>query len=255
MATIYYDKDATLKALQGKTVAVIGYGIQGRGQALNLRESGVRVIVAQRPGGPNHTIAKQDRFTPVSAAEATAKADMIILLTQDTLQAQIYRESIVPHLASGKALGFSHGFAILYKLVKPPKGVDVIMIAPKGPGSLLRSQFLEGKGVPALLAVEQDATGHAKALALAWARGIGATRAGVLETTFKEETETDNFGEQAVLCGGVSALIKAGFETLVEAGYQPELAYFECLHELKLITDMIWADGIQGMRKRVSDTA
>ena len=255
MATIYYDKDATLKALQGKTVAVIGYGIQGRGQALNLRESGVKVIVAQRPGGPNHTIAKQDGFTPISAADAAAKADLIILLTQDTLQAQIYRESIAPHLRPGKALGFSHGFAILYKLVMPPKGVDVIMVAPKGPGSLLRSQFLEGKGVPALLAVEQDATGHAKALTLAWARGIGATRAGVLETTFKEETETDNFGEQAVLCGGVSALIKAGFETLVEAGYQPELAYFECLHELKLITDMIWAGGIQGMRKRVSDTA
>ena len=255
MARIYYDKDAELSVLKGKTVAVIGYGIQGRGQALNLRESGVRVVVAQRPGGPNYTIAKQDGFAPVSVSDATAKADVVILLTQDTLQAQIYREAIAPNLRAGKALGFSHGFSILYGLVKPPATVDVVMVAPKGPGSLLRSQFLEGKGVPALVAVHQDATGHAKRLALAWAKGIGSTRAGVLETTFKEETETDNFGEQAVLCGGVSALIKAGFETLVEAGYQPELAYFECLHELKLITDMIWAGGIQGMRKRVSDTA
>jgi ketol-acid reductoisomerase len=255
MATIYYDKDASLSALKGKTVAVIGYGIQGRGQALNLRDSGVKVIVAQRPGGPNYDLAKQDGWIPVSVADAAKRADVIIVLTQDTSQAQIYKESVAPHLKPGKALGFSHGFAILYGLIKPPKNVDVIMVAPKGPGSLLRSQFLEGKGVPSLLAVYQDASGRAKATALAWAKGIGSTRAGVLETTFKEETETDNFGEQAVLCGGVSALIKAGFETLVEAGYQPELAYFECLHELKLITDMIWAGGIQGMRKRVSDTA
>jgi len=255
MARIYYDKDADLKVLKGKTVAVIGYGIQGRGQALNLRDSGVKVVVAQRPGGPNYELAKQDGFKPLAVADAAKQADLIILLTQDMLQGQIYRESIAPHLAAGKALGFSHGFSILYGLVKPPKDVDVMLIAPKGPGSLLRSQFLEGKGVPALLAVHQDASGQAKRLALAWAKGIGATRGGVLETTFKEETETDNFGEQAVLCGGASALIKAGFETLVEAGYQPELAYFEVLHELKLITDMIWAGGIQGMRKRVSDTA
>jgi len=255
MARIYYDKDAALHALTGRTVAVIGYGIQGSGQALNLRDSGVKVIVAQRPGGPNYALAKQDGFSPLSASDAAAKADVIILLAQDMLQGGIYRESIAPHLTRGKALGFSHGFAVLYGLVRAPADVDVIMIAPKGPGSLVRSQFLEGKGVPALLAVQQDASGRAKALALAWARGIGATRAGVLETTFKEETETDNFGEQAVLCGGVSALIKAGFETLVEAGYQPELAYFECLHELKLITDLIWAGGIQGMRRRVSDTA
>ncbi len=255
MATIYYDKDADFKALKGKTVAIVGYGIQGRGQALNLRDSGVQVLVAQRPGGPNYALAKQDGFKPVSVVEAARTADVIIVLTQDTAQADIYRESIAPHLKAGKTLGFSHGFAILYKLIDPPKSVDVIMIAPKGPGSLLRSQFLEGKGVPALVAVYQDATGNAKRLALAWAKGIGATRAGVLETTFKEETETDNFGEQAVLCGGASALIKAGFETLVEAGYQPELAYFEVLHELKLITDMIWVGGIQGMRKRVSDTA
>ena len=255
MATMYYDKHADLKALKGKTVAIVGYGIQGRGQALNLRDSGVRVIIAQRPGGPNFALARRDGFSPIAAADAASRADVIILLAQDTLQAQIYRESIAPHLRPGTTLGFSHGFAILYKLIKPPKHVDVVMVAPKGPGSLLRSQYLEGKGVPALLAVHQDATGRAKATALAWAKGIGSTRAGVLETTFKEETETDNFGEQAVLCGGVSALIKAGFETLVEAGYQPELAYFECLHELKLITDMIWAGGIQGMRKRVSDTA
>ena len=255
MANIYYDKDADLAALRSKTVAICGYGIQGRGQALNLRDSGVKVVVAQRPGGPNYTIAKHDGFKPVSVAEASAQADIIISLVQDTLQSQIYRESIAPHLKAGKALGFSHGFAILYKLIVAPKNVDVIMIAPKGPGSLVRSQFVEGKGVPALVAVYQDATGKAKQTALAWARGIGATRAGLLETTFKEETETDNFGEQAVLCGGASALIKAGFETLVEAGYQPELAYFEVLHELKLITDMFWAGGIQGMRKRVSDTA
>ena len=255
MAKIFYDKDADLNVLKGKKVAVVGYGIQGRGQALNLRDSGVKVIVAQRPGGVNYDIARKDGFKPVSAAEATAQADLIIILTQDTLQASIYREAIAPRLRPGKALGFSHGFAILYGLIKPPQDVDVVMVAPKGPGSLLRSQFVEGKGVPALIAVNQNATGRAKALALAWAKGIGASRAGVLETTFKEETETDHFGEQAVLCGGASALIKAGFETLVEAGYQPELAYFECLHELKLITDMIWATGIQGMRQRVSDTA
>ena len=255
MATIYYDQNADLQVLKGKMVAIVGYGIQGRGQALNLRDAGVKVLVAQRPGGPNYALAKQDRFRPLSAAEAARRADLLILLAQDTLQAQIYREAIAPHLRPGAALGFSHGFAILYGLITPPKDVDVIMVAPKGPGSLLRSQFLEGKGVPSLLAVHQNATGTAKALALAWAKGIGSTRAGVLETTFKEETETDNFGEQAVLCGGVSALIKAGFETLVEAGYQPELAYFECLHELKLITDLLWAGGIQGMRKRVSDTA
>ena len=254
MARIYYDKDADLNALKGKTVAVIGYGIQGRGQSLNLRDSGIKVLIAQRPG-PNYELARRDGFTPVSASDAATKGDVIILLAQDTLQAQIYRESVAPNLRPGKALGFSHGFTILYGLISPPKNVDVFLVAPKGPGSLLRSQCLEGKGVPALLAVHQDATGHAKALALAWAKGIGSTRAGVLETTFKEETETDNFGEQAVLCGGASALIKAGFETLIEAGYQPELAYFEVLHELKLITDMIWAGGIQGMRQRVSDTA
>ncbi len=255
MARIFYDQDANLAALKGKTVAVVGYGIQGRGQAMNLRDSGVKVIVAQRPGGPNYDLAKQDGFKPVSAAEAAQKADVIILLAQDMLQGEIYQSAIAPNLKPGKVLGFSHGFAVLYGLITPPKNVDVIMVAPKGPGSLVRSQFLEGKGVPALVAVQQNASGKALDIALAWAKGIGASRAGVLETTFKEETETDNFGEQAVLCGGAAALIKAGFETLVEAGYQPELAYFECLHELKLITDLIWAGGIQGMRKRVSDTA
>jgi ketol-acid reductoisomerase len=254
-ATIYYDKDADLGALKHKTVAVIGYGIQGRGQAMNLRDSGVKVIVAQRTGGPNYDQAVADGFTPVSAAEAAQKADVIILLAQDTLQRDLYRESIAPHLKPGKVLGFSHGFAIVYEQIVPPKTVDVIMIAPKGPGALVRTQFVEGKGVPALVAVDRDASGKALKIALAWAKGIGATRAGVIKTTFKEETETDHFGEQAVLCGGTAALIKAGFETLVEAGYQPEVAYFECLHELKLITDLIWAGGIQGMRRRVSDTA
>jgi ketol-acid reductoisomerase len=255
MATIYYDKDADLSVLKGKSVAIIGYGIQGRGQAQNLRDSGLEVVVAQRPGGPNYDLARRDGFKPVSAAEAARRGALILLLTQDTAQAQIYRQDIAPHLQPGKALGFSHGFNIFYGLIKPPKTVDVILVAPKGPGSLLRSQYLEGKGVPALMAVHRNATGRAKQVALAWAKGIGSTRAGVLKTTFKEETETDNFGEQAVLCGGASALIKAGFETLVEAGYQPELAYFEVLHELKLIVDMIWAGGISGMRARVSDTA
>ena len=214
--------------------------------------AGVQQLVPHR--GQVHPL-RDDGFRERVRQNAPLRSRRLMKLAQDTLQAQIYRESIAPNLKPGKALGFSHGFAILYKLVVPPKSVDVVLVAPKGPGSLLRSQYLEGKGVPALLAVYQDATGNAKRIALAWARGIGSTRAGVLETTFKEETETDNFGEQAVLCGGASALIKAGFETLVEAGYQPELAYFECLHELKLITDMIWAGGIQGMRQRVSDTA
>ena len=254
-AKIYYDNDADLKFIKDKTVAVIGYGIQGRGQALNLRDSGVKVIVSQRPGGPNYDIAKADGFEPVGAEDAARKADVIIILAQDPLQADIYRQSVAPNLKKGKALAFSHGFNIHFKQILPPKDVDVFMVAPKGPGSLVRRLYEEGKGVPCLFAVYQDATKNCKKLALAYAKALGGTRAGVLETTFKEETETDLFGEQSVLCGGTSALIKAGFETLVKAGYQPEVAYFECLHELKLITDMIYATGIQGMRKRVSDTA
>jgi ketol-acid reductoisomerase len=244
-----------LKYLKGKTVGVIGYGIQGRGQALNLRDSGVNVIVSQRAGGPNYDIAKKDGFDPISAEDLAKRADVIIILAQDPLQAEIYDKSVKPHLKAGKALVFSHGFNIHFKTIVPPKDVDVFMIAPKGPGSRVRDLYTEGKGVPALIAVYQDASGNAKNIALAYAKALGATRAGVIETTFKEETETDLFGEQAVLCGGASALIQAGFETLIEAGYQPELAYFEVLHELKLITDLIYASGITGMRKKVSDTA
>ncbi len=255
MAKIYYDNDADLSLIQKKTVGVIGYGIQGRGQALNLRDSGVKVIVSQRPGGPNFEIAKKDGFEPVAAAEAAKKADVVIILAQDPLQATIYKESVEPTLSKGKALAFSHGFNIHFKQIVPPKFVDVFMVAPKGPGSLVRRLYEEGKGVPCLVAIHQDGSGQCKKLALSYAKALGGTRAGVLETTFKEETETDLFGEQTVLCGGTSALIKAGFETLIQAGYQPEIAYFECLHELKLITDMIYATGIQGMRKRVSDTA
>lgn len=255
MAKIYYDKDADLNIIKNKTVAVIGYGIQGRGQALNLRDSGVKVIISQRPGGANYDMAKKDGFDPIDAAEAARRADVIIILAQDPLQAEIYKTSVQPYLTKGKALAFSHGFNIHFKQIVPPKGVDVFMVAPKGPGSLVRRLYEEGKGVPCLFAVYQDGTGQAKKLALSYAKGLGGTRAGVLETTFKEETETDLFGEQSVLCGGTVALVKAGYDTLVKAGYQPEIAYFECLHELKLITDMIYATGIQGMRKRVSDTA
>jgi ketol-acid reductoisomerase len=255
MAKIYYDKDADMKYLKDKTVGVIGYGIQGRGQALNLRDSGVKVLVAQRPGGPNYDIAVKDGFQPLDAAELARRSDVIIILAQDPLQAEIYKQSVEPYLTKGKALAFSHGFNIHFKAIVPPKFVDVFMVAPKGPGSLVRRLYQEGKGVPALIAIYQDATKNCKKIAMAYAKGLGSARAGVLETTFKEETETDLFGEQTVLCGGVSALVKNGFETLVKAGYQPEIAYFECLHELKLITDLIYAGGIQGMRKRVSDTA
>jgi ketol-acid reductoisomerase len=255
MAKIYYDKDADLKYIKDKVVGVIGYGIQGRGQALNLRDSGVKVLVSQRPGGPNYAQAKKDGFNPIDAASLAQQSDVIIILAQDPLQAEIYKNSVAPYLTKGKALVFSHGFNIHFKQIVAPKNVDVFMIAPKGPGSLVRRLYEEGKGVPALIAIHQNATGDAKKRALAYAKALGATRAGVLETTFREETETDLFGEQAVLCGGTAALVKAGFETLVKAGYQPEIAYFECLHELKLITDLIYSGGIQGMRKRVSDTA
>ncbi|MBU1932309.1 MAG: ketol-acid reductoisomerase, partial [Candidatus Omnitrophica bacterium] len=252
---MYYDKDADLNVLKGKKIAIVGYGIQGRGQALNLRDSGLNVIVSELKGLENYKIAENDGFKPVSAEDAAKQADLIQILTQDHAQAKVYKQAIEPNLKKGKALLFSHGFNIHFKQIVPPKDVDVLMVAPKGPGALVRQMYEEKKGVPCLLAVYQDASGKAKDIGLAYAKGIGGTRAGVIETTFKEETETDLFGEQAVLCGGVSELIKAGFETLVNAGYQPEIAYFECLHELKLITDLIYKSGIQGMRKRVSDTA
>ncbi len=255
MAKIYYDKDADLNFIKDKVIAILGYGIQGRGQALNLRDSGLNVIVSQREGGPNHEQALKDGFKPVEAKDAAKKADIIQILTQDHIQAELYRKSIRKHLKKGKSLVFSHGFNIHFKQIVPPPDVDVFMIAPKGPGALVRRQYEEGKGVPCLVAIHQNPSGQALKTALAYAKGIGGTRGGVIETTFKEETETDLFGEQTVLCGGTSELIKAGFETLVEAGYQPEIAYFECLHELKLIVDLIYEGGIQGMRKRVSDTA
>jgi len=255
MAKVYYDQDADLSLLKDKTIAIIGYGIQGRGQALCLRDSACRAVVSELEGTPNFEQAKKDGFIPVPAGEAAKAADIIQILTQDHVQAKVYKESIKPNLKKGKALCFSHGFNIRFKQIKPPKNVDVFMVAPKGPGALVRRMFEEGKGVPCLLAVFQDATGEAKQLGLAYARAIGATRAGVIETTFDEETETDLFGEQAVLCGGVTELIKAGFDTLVGAGYQPEIAYFEVLHELKLITDLIQEAGISGMRRKVSNTA
>lgn len=255
MAKVYYDQDANLELLKTRKLAIIGYGIQGRGQALNLRDSGIEVIIGQRKGGPNYDQAIADGFSPVDAETAAREADVIQILTQDHLQAEIYEKSIAPHMNSSKALLFSHGFNIHFGYIKPPADVDVMMVAPKGPGALVRTQFVEGGGVPCLVAVYQNASGKAFELAMAHAKAIGGTRAGVIETNFKEETETDLFGEQSVLCGGLSALIQAGFETLVNAGYQPEIAYFECLHEVKLITDAIFAAGLSGMHRRVSDTA
>ena len=255
MAKIYYDKDADLNLLKGKKIAVIGYGIQGRSQSLNLRDSGLDVIVSELSGTANFEQAKKDGFNPVSAKEASAQADIIQILTEDHVQAKVYKSEIADNMKKGKTLLFSHGFNIRFKQIKPNKKINVIMVAPKGPGALVRKMYEEGKGVPCLVAVYQDATGNAKQIALAYAKGIGGTRAGVIETTFEEETETDLFGEQAVLCGGTSELIKAGFDTLVNAGYQPEIAYFEVLHELKLITDLIQEKGISGMRSRVSNTA
>ncbi|MBU0710126.1 MAG: ketol-acid reductoisomerase [Candidatus Omnitrophica bacterium] len=255
MAKIYYDQDADLELLKDKTIAIIGYGIQGRGQALCLRDSGCKVVISELEGTPNFQQAKEDGFVPVSAEEAARAADIIQILTQDHLQAKVYQQAIKPNLKKGKALCFSHGFNIHFKQIKPPKKVDVFMVAPKGPGALVRKMYEEGKGVPSLVAVFQDASGEALKLALSYAKALKATTAGVIETNFKEETETDLFGEQAVLCGGVSELIKAGFDTLIEAGYQPEIAYFEVLHELKLITDLIQEHGISGMRRKVSNTA
>jgi ketol-acid reductoisomerase len=255
MAKIYYDKDADLNVLKGKTVAIIGYGSQGHAQAQNLRDSGVNVIVSELPGTANYDLAKKHKFDPIPADEATEKGDIVQMLIPDTIQAKVYNSVMKPKMKAGKTLMFSHGFNIHFGQIKPEAGIDVIMVAPKGPGNLVRSEYEKGAGVAVLIAIEQDASGKAKNTALAYAKGIGGTRAGAIETTFKEETETDLFGEQAVLCGGASELVKAGFNTLVEAGYQPEIAYFECLHELKLIVDLFYQGGISWMRHVVSDTA
>jgi len=255
MATIYYDQDASLDLIRRRKVAVIGYGSQGHAHALNLRDSGAAVRVGLPADSRSRAKAAAQGLEVSDVAGAAAWADVIMLLAPDTRQAAIYEASIKPHLSAGKMLMFGHGFNIRFGTIVPPPDVDVTMVAPKSPGHRVREVFQEGAGTPALLAVHQDATGQARAVALSYARGIGVTRAGVIETTFKEETETDLFGEQAVLCGGVSALIKAGFETLVEAGYQPEIAYFECLHELKLIVDLIYRGGLNYMRYSVSDTA
>jgi ketol-acid reductoisomerase len=255
MAKMYYDKDANLGIIKNKTIAVIGYGSQGHAQAQNLRDSGLKVIVSELAGTDNYKLAQKHKFKPMSAAEAAQKADIIQILLQDHVQAKIYKSDIEPNLKAGKTLLFSHGFNIHFGQIVPPKNIDVIMVAPKGPGHLVRSEYQEKAGVPCLIAIHNDASGKAKETALAYAKGIGATRAGVIETTFKEETETDLFGEQAVLCGGVTELVKAGFETLVEAGYQPEIAYFECMHELKLIVDLFYQGGTNYMRYSVSDTA
>ena len=252
---IYYDRDADLGVLKGKTIAVIGYGSQGHAQAQNLRDSGLSVVIAEVPGSVNYGAAVEDGFKPVTAREAAAQAEIIQMLVPDEVQAAVYRNEIAPEMKKGKTLVFSHGFNIHFNQIVPPPDVDVIMVAPKGPGHLVRRVFTEGAGVPCLIAVHQDASGKAKETALAYAKGIGGGRAGILETTFREETETDLFGEQVVLCGGVTELIKAGFDTLVEAGYQPEIAYFECLHELKLIVDLVYEGGIARMRYSISDTA
>ncbi len=255
MAKLYYDQDADLSLLSGKTVAVIGYGSQGHAHALNLRDSGVSVVVGLHEGSKSRTKAEAEGLTVLSVAEAAQRADVIMMLVPDTMQAQIYTEHIAPHLEPGDTLMFAHGFNIRYEQIKPPDFVDVSMVAPKAPGHRVREVFVEGGGTPALVAVAQDASGKALAQALAYAKGLGATRAGVIETTFAEETETDLFGEQVVLCGGVTALVRAGFETLVKAGYQPEIAYFECLHELKLIVDLMYQGGLAYMWYSVSDTA
>ena len=255
MAKLYYDKDADLSLIQLKKVAIIGYGSQGHAHALNLRDSGCNVRVGLPEGSASRAKAQKDGLAVNAPSEAAAWADVIMILTPDTKQKKLYEEAIAPNLKAGKTLMFAHGFNIRFGAIKPPKDVDVSMVAPKAPGHRVREVFTEGGGTPGLLAVEQNASGKAKELALSYARGIGCTRAGVLETTFTEETETDLFGEQAVLCGGVSELIKAGFETLTSAGYQPEVAYFECLHELKLIVDLIYRGGLSYMRYSISDTA
>ncbi|MFR8033676.1 MAG: ketol-acid reductoisomerase [Lachnospiraceae bacterium] len=255
MATIYYQKDCNLSLLEGKTIAVIGYGSQGHAHALNAKESGCNVIVGLYEGSKSWAKAEAAGFEVYTAAEAAKRADIIMILINDEKQAKMYKESIEPNLEPGNMLMFAHGFAIHFGQIVPPKDVDVTMIAPKGPGHTVRSTYQEGKGVPCLIAVQQDATGKAHDLALAYALAIGGARAGVLETTFRQETETDLFGEQAVLCGGVTELMKTGFEVLVEAGYEPESAYFECIHEMKLIVDLIYESGFAGMRYSISNTA
>jgi ketol-acid reductoisomerase len=255
VATIFYEHDANPNALKGKTIAVFGYGSQGHAQAQNLRDSGYNVIIGLDPSRGSATQAKADGFTVLPPAEAAKKADWLQILTPDETQADFFEKDIRPGLTKGKVLSFSHGFSIHFKAIVPPADVDVVMIAPKGPGHLVRRVYAEGRGVPALIAIHQDATGKAHELALCYAYGIGATRAGVLQTTFKEETESDLFGEQAVLCGGLTSLMKKGFETLVEAGYQPEIAYFECIHEMKLIVDLIYDGGLARMRYSISNTA
>jgi ketol-acid reductoisomerase len=255
MAEIFYDDDADLAIIQGRKVAVLGYGSQGHAHALSLRDSGVDVRVGLPEGSKSRAKAEADGLRVVTPAEASAEADVIMILAPDTVQRKLYEADVAPNLKDGDALFFGHGLNIRFGLIKPPAGVDVAMVAPKGPGHLVRRQFVDGRGVPCLIAVEQDATGNAQALALSWAKGIGGTRAGVIKTTFTEETETDLFGEQAVLCGGASALVQTGFEVLIEAGYQPEIAYFECLHELKLIVDLMYEGGISKMRWSISDTA
>jgi ketol-acid reductoisomerase len=255
MAKIYTDKDADLGVFKGKTCAVIGFGSQGHAHALNLKDSGVKVIIGLYPSSKSRQVAEEKGFEVFDTAEAVKRADVIFVAVPDTKIPSAYEKDIAPNLVKGKTLLFSHGFAIHFGTIQVPKDVDVILVAPKGPGHIVRRQFTEGKGVPALIAVYQNPSKQAKKIALAWAKGVGGTRAGVLETTFKEETETDLFGEQAVLCGGTAALVQAGFETLVEAGYSPEMAYFECLHELKLIVDLMNEAGIAGMRFSISETA
>lgn len=255
MATVYYDKDADLSALNGKKIAIIGYGSQGHAHALNLRDSGMDVRVGLYSGSPSWTKAADSGLTVMTSSAAAAEADIIMILAPDTSQAAIYKESIAPNLTPGKTLMFSHGFNVRYAQIVPPPGVDVSLVAPKAPGHRVRELFVDGMGTPGLMAVHQDASGNAAATALAYAKAIGCTRAGVIRTTFTEETETDLFGEQVILCGGVSHLIESAFNTLVDAGYQPEIAYFECLHELKLIVDLIYQGGLNYMRYSVSDTA
>jgi ketol-acid reductoisomerase len=252
---IYYDKDASLEPLANKTVAIIGYGSQGHAHAQNLKDSGVKVIVGLREGSSTEAEVKAAGLETDSVAKACKRADLIMVLIPDEFQAQVYKDEIKPNLKKGKALVFAHGFNIHFKAIKPPKNVDVFLVAPKGPGHLVRRQFVEGAGVPSLFAVFQDATGNARELAMAYGKGIGGTRAGLIETSFREETETDLFGEQAVLCGGLTSLINTGFETLVEAGYAPEMAYFECLHETKLIVDLLFEGGMAWMRHSISNTA